>query len=134
MKNIGIYHYQYYRGACKLCYRHFIQEMVESYEKCHEVAKKIYGDDVEFFHYTDFGQYDSESTDRPSFHRFEDAIDNGELDVVMCYRLNNITTDENLIIALYKKIRAKGMDFITEGHGLDAMKYLDLYIQKKEGR
>ena len=45
MKRIGIYHYQYYRGACKLCYRHFIQEMVESYEKCHEVAKEIYGED-----------------------------------------------------------------------------------------
>ena len=42
-RRIGIYHYQYYRGACKLCYRHFIQEMVESYEKCHEVAEEIYG-------------------------------------------------------------------------------------------
>ena len=40
-KRIGIYHYQYYRGACKLCYRHFIQEMVESYEKCHEVAEEL---------------------------------------------------------------------------------------------
>ena len=57
-KRIGIYHYQYYRGACKLCYRHFIQEMVESYEKCHEVAEEIYGkENCEFLHYTDFGQY-----------------------------------------------------------------------------
>ena len=59
-KRIGIYHYQYYRGACKLCYRHFIQEMVESYEKCHEVGEEIYGkENCEFLHYTDFGQYDS---------------------------------------------------------------------------
>ena len=58
-KRIGIYHYQYYRGACKLCYRHFIQEMVESYEKCHEVAEEIYGkENCEFLHYTDFGQTD----------------------------------------------------------------------------
>ena len=55
-RRIGIYHYQYYRGACKLCYRHFIQEMVESYEKCHEVAEEIYGkENCEFLHYTDFG-------------------------------------------------------------------------------
>ena len=54
-RRIGIYHYQYYRGACKLCYRHFIQEMVESYEKCHEVAEEIYGkENCEFLHYTDF--------------------------------------------------------------------------------
>ena len=53
-KRIGIYHYQYYRGACKLCYRHFIQEMVESYEKCHEVAEEIYGkENCEFLHYSD---------------------------------------------------------------------------------
>lgn len=130
MKRIGIYHYQYYRGACKLCYRHFIQEMVESYEKCHEKAISIYGNDIEFFHYTDFGQYDSESTDRPSFHRLEQAIENGELDVIMCYRLNNITTDEKKIIEFYQDIRKRGLEFITESHGLDAMKYLDLYIEK----
>ena len=106
--------------------------MVESYEKCHEVAKKIYGDDVEFFHYTDFGQYHSESTDRPSFHRLEDAIENNELDVIMCYRLNNITTNEKVLVDFYKKIRAKGLDFITECHGLDAMKYIDLFIDSKK--
>ena len=75
-RRIGIYHYQYYRGACKLCYRHFIQEMVESYEKCHEVAEEIYGkENCEFLHYTDFGQYDSENTDRPSFRRIMEAIE-----------------------------------------------------------
>ena len=87
-RRIGIYHYQYYRGACKLCYRHFIQEMVESYEKCHEVAEEIYGkENCEFLHYTDFGQYDSENTDRPSFRRIMEAIEKKELDVVMCYGL-----------------------------------------------
>ena len=130
MKRIGIYHYQYYRGACKLCYRHFIQEMVESYEKCHKKAKEIYGEDCEFFHYTDFGQYESENTDRPSYHRLEAAIEAGELDVLMCFALNSITTDDNKIVALYKKIRAKGMEFLTAKHGKDAMKFIDLYIEK----
>lgn len=130
MKRIGIYHYQYYRGACKLCYRHFIQEMVESYEKCHETAKKIYGEDCEFFHYTDFGQYDSGNTDRPSFRRMEAAVDAGELDVLMCFTLNTITTDDNKIIALYKKVREKGMDFLTAKHGRDAMKFIDAYIKQ----
>lgn len=130
-KRIGIYHYQYYRGACKLCYRHFIQEMVESYEKCHDVAKKIYGDDCEFFHYTDFGQYDSNNVDRPSFGRLKKAIENDELDVIMCYGLNQITINETILIDFYKEIRAKGLEFITAGHGLDAMKYMDAYIQKQ---
>ncbi len=130
MKRIGIYHYQYYRGACKICYRQFINEMLQSYEECHKVAMEIYGGDVEFYHYTDFGQYDSDSTDRPSFHRLEKAIDKGELDVLMCYVLNNITTNEKELVALYKKVRARGMDFITAKHGLDAMKYIDIFIEK----
>lgn len=130
MKRIGIYHYQYYRGACKLCYRHFIQEMVESYEKCHEVAKEIYGEDCEFLHYTDFGQYDSNDTDRPSFRRIKEAMEKGELDVLMCYTLNNITTNEEQLIALYKEVRARGMDFLTAGKGLDAMKFIDKYIEQ----
>ena len=129
MKRVAIYHYQYYRGACKICYRHFINEMLQSYEKCHEVAEEIYGE-CEFSHYTDFGQYDSNTLDRPSFHRFEEALDNNEFDVVMCFTLNTITTNETLLIELYKKIRAKGLDFLTAGHGLDAMKYLDIYIEK----
>lgn len=131
MKRIGIYHYQYYRGACKICYRHFIQEMVQSYEKCYEAAKKIYGEDVEFLHYTDFGQYHSETLDRPSFRRFKKAVEEGEVDVVMCYRLNNITTNEALLLDFYKEVRARGIDFITECHGLDAMKYIDMYIEKQ---
>ena len=130
MKRIGIYHYQYYRGACKLCYRHFIQEMVESYEKCHEVAKEIYGEDCEFLHYTDFGQYDSNNTDRPSFRRMKEALEKGELDVLMCYTLNNITTNEEQLIALYKEVRSQGMDFLTAGKGLDAMKFIDKYIEQ----
>lgn len=132
MKRIGIYHYQYYRGACKLCYRHFIQEMIESYEKCHETAKKIYGDNCEFLHYTDFGQYQSENVNRPSFGRFKKAIQNNELDVIMCYGLNNITINEDILLDFYKDVRARGLDFITASHGLDAMKYMDIYIERQK--
>lgn len=129
MKRIGIYHYQYFRGACKICYRHFINEMLASYEKCHEVAEEIYGE-CEFFHYTDFGQYDSNTLDRPSFHRLEEAMDQEEFDAIMCFTLNTITTNEKLLIDFYKKVRSMGMDFLTAGHGLDAMKYMDIYIEK----
>ena len=108
-RRIGIYHYQYYRGACKLCYRHFIQEIL---------------------HYTDFGQYDSENTDRPSFRRIMEAIEKKELDVVMCYGLNNITINEELLIKFYKYVRSQGMEFLTADHGRDAMKYIDIYIEK----
>lgn len=132
MKRIGIYHYQYFRGACKICYRHFINEMLLCYEECHKVAESIYGEGCEFFHYTDFGQYDSNDLDRPSFHRLEEALENNELDVVMCNVLNNITTNEKQLIAFYKRVRAKGLDFITAKHGLDAMKYIDLFIEKQE--
>ncbi len=130
MKRIAIYHYQYYRGACKICYRHFINEMLQSYEECHKVAASIYGDDCEFQHYTDFGQYDSDDTDRPSFHRLVEAIEKGEVDVVMCNVLNNITTNEKQLIAFYKMVRGRGLDFITAKHGLDAMKYIDIFIER----
>ena len=130
MKRIAIYHYQYFRGACKICYRHFINEMLQAYEECHKVAIGIYGEDCEFQHYTDFGQYDSDDTDRPSFHRMVEAIEKGEVDVVMCNVLNNITTNEKQLIAFYKMVRGRGLDFITAKHGLDAMKYIDIFIEK----
>ena len=130
MKRIAIYHYQYFRGACKICYRHFINEMLQAYEECHKVAIGIYGEDCEFQHYTDFGQYDSDDTDRPSFHRMVEAIEKGEVDVVMCNILNNITTNEKQLIAFYKMVRGRGLDFITAKHGLDAMKYIDIFIEK----
>ena len=130
MKRIAIYHYQYFRGACKICYRHFINEMLQAYEECHKVAIGIYGEDCEFQHYTDFGQYDSDDTDRPSFHRMIDAIEKGAVDVVMCNILNNITTNEKQLIAFYKMVRGRGLDFITAKHGLDAMKYIDIFIEK----
>lgn len=129
-KRVGIYHYQYYRGACKICYRHFISEMLESYEKCHEVANEAYGEECEFLHYTDFGQYDSDDTDRPSFHRLMEAIENNELDAVMCYKLNNITTNEPVLIQFYKEVRARNLDFLTAGKGLDAMRIMDYYIEQ----
>ena len=36
------------------------------------------------------------------------------------------------LIAFYKRVRAKGLDFITAKHGLAAMKYIDLFIEKQE--
>jgi DNA invertase Pin-like site-specific DNA recombinase len=104
--------------------------MIESYEKCHEVAKGIYGEDCQFFHFTDFGQYDSNDTDRPSFHRLMEALRNGDFDVLMCYTLNTITTNEQQLIALYKEVRSRGMDFMTAGKGLETMKIMDYYIEK----
>lgn len=53
-----------------------------------------------------------------------------ELDVVMCYGLNNITINEELLIKFYKYVRSQGMEFLTADHGRDAMKYIDIYIEK----
>ncbi len=134
MKRIGIYHFQYKVGGCKICYQHYINGMLRDFEQCHTVAQRIYGKDIEFFHFTDFGNYDDKNLDRPSFIRMLEAIDHDELDVIMCCRLNGITTNEDLLIEFYKNVRAKGLDFITMEHGLDAMKYIDAYIEKKNAQ
>lgn len=70
------------------------------------------------------------NTDRPSFRRIMEAIEKKELDVVMCYGLNNITINEELLIKFYKYVRSQGMEFLTADHGRDAMKYIDIYIEK----
>ncbi len=59
-----------------------------------------------------------------------EAIEKKELDVVMCYGLNNITINEELLIKFYKYVRSQGMEFLTADHGRDAMKYIDIYIEK----
>lgn len=132
MTKVGIYHFQFCTGGCKICYRNYIQSMLVSFEKCHEVAKGIYGDDCEFIHFTDFGPYSGENTDRPHFHLMLQALERREFDVLMCYQLNNITRNEKALLELYQKVRSMGMDFITAQHGKDAMKYLDLYIEKQK--
>ena len=38
-----------------------------------------------------------------------EAIEKKELDVVMCYGLNNITINEELLIKFYKYVRSQGM-------------------------
>ncbi|MFQ9748629.1 MAG: hypothetical protein ACLRYY_06605 [Anaerobutyricum soehngenii] len=49
---------------------------------------------------------------------------------MMCYGLNNITINEELLIKFYKYVRSQGMEFLTADHGRDAMKYIDIYIEK----
>ena len=46
------------------------------------------------------------------------------------YGLNNITINEELLIKFYKYVRSQGMEFLTADHGRDAMKYIDIYIEK----
>lgn len=48
----------------------------------------------------------------------------------MCYGLNNITINEELLIKFYKYVRSQGMEFLTADRGRDAMKYIDIYIEK----
>lgn len=49
MKRIGIYHFQYKVGGCKICYQHYINGMLKDFEQCHTVAQRIYGKDIEFY-------------------------------------------------------------------------------------
>ena len=126
---IGIYNHQHMVGSCPICRQTYVQGMIADAQKCQSKALSIYGQDCEFFNYTDLGDYPPEDIDRPGIHHPLEDVTAGKLDVVICYTLNKISTDIDLIMKVYQTIRENNVELITFADGKHAMEVMDRALE-----
>ena len=131
---IAIYNHQHMQGSCPVCRHTYVQGMIQDGVRCQSRAQGIYGNDCEFLNYTDLGDFPSENLDRPGFRRLMEAVENHEIDVVVVYTLSKITTDMDLLLATYKKLKEHGIELITANDGKKAMAVLDKALAKWEAK
>jgi len=122
---VGIYNHQHMVGSCPICRQTYVQGMIADANKCRARAMRIYGQDCEFFNYTDLGDYPPEDIERPGIRHLIDDVQAGKLDVVVCYTLSKISTDMDLIMKVYQIIRDNNVEFITFADGKHAMEVMD---------
>ncbi len=126
---IGIYNHQHMVGSCPICRQTYVQGMIADAQKCQGKAISIYGQDCEFFNYTDLGDYPPEDIERPGIRHLIEDIENGKLDVVVCYTLNKISTEIDLIMKVYQIIRENNVELITFADGKHAMEVMDRALE-----
>lgn len=126
---IGIYNHQHMVGSCPICRQTYVQGMIADAQKCQGKAISIYGQDCEFFNYTDLGDYPPEDIERPGIRHLIEDIESGKLDVVVCYTLNKISTEIDLIMKVYQIIRDNNVELITFADGKHAMEVMDRALE-----
>ena len=126
---IGIYNHQHMVGSCPICRQTYVQGMIADAQKCQGKAISIYGQDCEFFNYTDLGDYPPEDIERPGIRHLIEDVENGKLDVVVCYTLSKISTDIDLIMHVYQIIRDHNVELITFADGKHAMDVMDKALE-----
>ena len=126
---IGIYNHQHMVGSCPICRQTYVQGMIADAQKCQAKALSIYGQDCEFFNYTDLGDYPPDDTDRPGLGRLMEDVAAGNLDVVVCYTLNKISTDIDQLMMVYQTIRENNIEVITVADGKRAMAVMDRALE-----
>ena len=129
---IGIYNHQHMQGSCPICRQTYVQGMIGDGVRCQSRAQAIYGDDCEFFNFTDLGDYPPENLERPGFRRMMEAVKNHEIDVLVVFTLSKISTDLDLILQTYKTLKENGVELITANDGKKAMVVLDKALAKWE--
>ncbi len=126
---IGIYNHQHMVGSCPICRQTYVQGMIADAQKCQGKAISIYGQDCEFFNYTDLGDYPPEDIERPGIRHLIEDVESGKLDVVVCYTLSKISTDIDLIMHVYQIIRDHNVELITFADGKHAMDVMDKALE-----
>ena len=126
---VGIYNHQHMVGSCPICRQTYVQGMIADAQKCQGKELSIYGQDCEFFNYTDLGDYPPEDIDRPGMNHLLEDVTGGKLDVVVCYTLNKISTDIDLLMTVYRTIRENNVELITFADGKHAMEVMDRALE-----
>ncbi len=127
---IGIYNHQHLRGGCPGCSQIYVKGMISDGVKCQNRAVAIYGDDCEFYNYTDLGDYPPDSLDRPGYHRMMRDIESGNLDAIFVLTLDKISSEISLVLETYKKCKEYNVALLTAADGKKAMDVLDEALKK----
>lgn len=129
---IGIYNHQHLRGGCPGCSQIYVKGMISDGVKCQNRAIGIYGEDCEFFNYTDLGDYPPDNLDRPGYRRMMKDVEDGKLDAIFVLTLSKISSDINLVLSTYKRCKEHNVALLTAVDGKRAMDVLDEALNKWE--
>lgn len=130
---IGIYNHQHLRGGCPICSQTYVKGMIKDGMACKNRVEAIYGLDHEYVNYTDLGDYPPDNLDRPGFRRLMKDVEDHRLDAVIVIRLDKISTDINLVLNTYERMKENGVEFLTLKEGKRAMEILDKALAKRAG-
>ena len=127
---IGIYNHQHLRGGCPGCSQIYVKGMIKDGEQCKNRAIGIYGDDCEFFNYTDLGDYPSTHLNRPGYRRMMRDVQDGKLDAIFVLTLSKISSDIELVLSTYRKCKEHNVALLTAVDGKKAMEVLEEALVK----
>lgn len=128
---IGIYNHQHLRSGCPGCSQTYVKGMIKDGMACKNRAEGIYNTEIEFFNYTDLGDYPPSNLDRPGFRRLMKDVESGSLDAVIVIRLDKISSDINLVLNTYKRMKEHNVELLTLKEGRRAMEILDKALAER---
>ena len=129
---IGIYNHQHLRGGCPGCSQIYVKGMIKDGLQCQSRATSIFGEDCEFFNYTDLGDYPSTNLNRPGYRRMMRDVEEGKLDAIFVLTLSKISTDLELVLATFRQCKQHNVFLYTAVDGEKAMKVLNEALKKWE--
>lgn len=110
MKRIGIY-------CRKSVYSDTSDSIDVQYGMCLDYCKSHYTD-YETYKYEDEG-YTGSNTNRPSYNRLINDINDGILDIFICYRIDRISRDVLDFSNFYTTLSAKNVEFVSLKEQID---------------
>lgn len=131
---IGIYNHQHLRGGCAGCTQVYVRGMIKDSLACKSRAEAIFGADNEYINYTDLGDYPPENLDRPGFRRMMKDVEENRVDAIFVIRLDKISSDIDLVLDTYKRLKAHGVQFLTLKEGKRTMEVLDKALEQRKGQ
>lgn len=131
---IGIYNHQHLRGGCPGCSQIYVKGMIKDGLECKSRVEGIYGTDCEFLNYTDLGDYPPENLDRPGYRRMMKDVEDGILKAIIVIRLDKISSDINLVLDTYLRLKEHNVEFLTLKEGKRAMEILDRALAAREAQ
>lgn len=87
-------------------------------EMCKEYIHYHFDGETEISVFEDEG-YSAKNTDRPEYQRMLREMKTNKPDVLICYRLDRISRDVSDFAALYKKLQANNIEFISIRENFD---------------
>lgn len=94
-------------------------------EQCHKRCQKELGRPCEFYHYSDLGNYDMTSLDRPFLGKLKKDIEKGEIDIVIVPLLSMISSEIDKVLEFYKFLKDHKVMLMSERDGLKVEIVLD---------
>ena len=131
---IGIYNHQHLRGGCPICSQTYVKGMIKDGMSCKNRVEAIYGTDNEYVNNTDLGDYPPDNLDRPGFRRMMKDVESDHLDAVIVIRLDKISSDIDLVLNTYQRMKEHGVEFLTLKEGKRAMEVLDKALAARESK